>query len=60
MPGPTSYKLGYDFKKMKGGKFLKEKRITPADEILKKGRVKQPGPGTYKARAFSIQNIPKS
>lgn len=55
MPGPTSYKLEFDFKKMRGGKFLKDKRITPAEAILKKGKAtKAPGPGTYKTRAFSI------
>ena len=61
IPGPNAYKLGYDYRKMRGGKFLKDKRVTPAEEILKRGKIaKTPGPGTYKTRAHSILSIPKS
>ena len=31
LPGPTTYKLAYDIKKLNGGKFLKEQRITTTD-----------------------------
>jgi len=59
MPGPNSYKLDYDWTKNAKGIFMKGKRITEA-EVMLKYKGKTPGPGSYKVKdGYRIQNVPK-
>ena len=48
MPAPNTYKLEIDWNKNAKGRFLKGKKITIIDDILKLKKLRLPGPGTYK------------
>jgi len=51
LPAPNTYKLNYDWSKNTKGKFLKGKKCSLIDDILKSKKLKLPGPGTYKIPA---------
>jgi hypothetical protein len=59
-PGPTKYDLINDWSKNTKGKFLKGKKETLIDEILKMKKYKLPGPGSYKLPTEKILGMPKT
>ena len=60
MPAPNYYKLDFDMAKNHRGRFLKGKRHTLIDDILKQKKQRLPGPGQYKLPAHRIQSLPKT
>lgn len=60
LPAPNTYKLDFDWNKNPNGRFLKGKKVTLIDDILKQKKLKLPGPGQYKLPANKIKGLPKS
>ena len=60
LPAPNTYKLDNDWSKNPKGKFLKGKKETIIDDILKQKKLKLPGPGQYKVAQYKILGMPKT